>query len=220
MMMYSNVIWSQIAMTVGYHYSAGKFDALNELIDRSNTKYNPSNKAWSSLKGMNGLSLGLKYRYGSFGLNGGWRYLFSIKSAKGIVETGTSNYDWQWNFQNNAYNLGLEGFISNYFSLGFDILWDGYRIKSKRSNQGSSEILWKDNIRSSTIYGSLNIPGTEIISMSIRPFVQIPITKVSMDGLATQLGLESSSTIPKFNSMTYGISIIFNNNGPQAKDTE
>ncbi len=219
MVVYSNVIVSQIAMTVGYHYSAGKFDAINELIERSNTKFMPNNKAWSSIKGMNGLSLGLKYRFGNFGLNAGWRYLFSIKSAKGLTDGSTNSFDWQWNVQNNSYNFGIEGFVSNYFSLGFDVLWDGYRLKSKKSNLGSSNILWRDDIISSTLYGSLNIPGTEIISMSIRPFVQIPLTKVSLESLATELSIESTTPLPKFNSLTYGISIIFNN-GPQAEDSE
>jgi hypothetical protein len=198
---------SQFNIKVGYNGAILKAPSLNNMITLYNndltTKYDELDKFTS----LHGLEIGVRYRIGNAGFEASWNSINSSTDVFGVING--SNFSKKYWLSMTEYALHAESYY-NYFGIGAGL---GYRTARMKTDIPGSRRKKQELDVSSGYNGKLylifQIPGDNV-ALVLKPYVQIPFSKLQFEGFAEQLGL---NPIPDSNDdfRVFGLSILLYN---------
>jgi hypothetical protein len=210
---FSAPIFAQINSIAGYNYTRNSPTILNQIIDNYNARNPTLAQPMSHLSALNGMNLGLRYRFPYAAVE----FLWSTRIARArdqVVNTDRTSFQNIINFRNQVFSLGGD---LHYGMIGIGGTFDlnKIQIRKERSTDATKEIVMNNSSLTNQIYLIFDIKVTEGMSMSIRPFVQIPSKKVNLYAVEQKFNPDIAAiTSPDtYNQrfFNYGISFSFVN---------
>ncbi len=209
----SNIVFSQVNIKVGY--TLGYFNP--KIINNTITQWNDE-RPWleENMKEMhfsNGLQLGLRQRLGPVGVEFTWHSRFSNFNATGTDPATDQRFDRDVFFRYNSYSLGFENYIGN-FGYGASIDGSTARFRTERTGRGDRYGLGKSVFGlSSHFHLSLNIESNDILTLSLKPYVQVPWSKLNVFPLQEELRPNDTVNPDDFKEdyLNFGIMLVFYN---------
>jgi len=214
--------FSQFNIKIGYTGGYTQASVMNSIIDQFhydfNAKYNGTlDELQDRVKILNGLEVGVRYKFSNVGFELNWNSLSDKSDAYGALASG-ARIQSKWYTSLTQYALGVENYFGN-FGYGASI---GYRtVRVKTAIEGvqrkKSDVLTESGF-TSKFYLLYEIPG-EIVSLAIKPYIEVPLKDTNISSfnqrLYNQVDKSYISPQPIYERfMLYGISVILYN-GPQ-----
>ena len=205
--------FAQLNIKVGYGISYVNAETDNAIIQRYNEQFSFLDNPMDELRFLNNFIVGLRYRIDNIAIEANFENRFKTLESTGIDPISNNNFDRDLLFKNVSYSIGLESYLTKNIGLGVSINWDHLRYRTKTQNSDRYEIL-RDNGFSSEVHLSLNLQGSDIITLSIQPYAQIPWTKMFLADLEREINPDVSALIDADYSadyMNFGVKFIFYN---------
>jgi hypothetical protein len=209
----SHPLFAQINSIAGYNYTRNNPTVLNQIIDTYNAR-NPSlSQPMSHLSSLNGMNLGVRYRFPYAAVELMWHTRIA-RAKNQVVNADRTTYQDIINFRNQVFSLGGD---VHYGRIGIGGSFDLNRtqIRKERSTDATKEVLLTNNHLTNHIYLVFDLKVTEGMSISIRPFVQIPSRSVNLYAIEQKFNPDVAATAnpDKYNQrfFNYGISFSFVN---------
>lgn len=156
---------------------------------------------------MHGIGFGFRYKIDSYALELSWDNY--SQSKNGIGETSNGGFFQQELFYSmNQFSFGFENYFG-VFGLGSAVVWNKVKIKDRIANSDSKKTLVSENQLNLKINASYNFRNKRMVGLSLKPFVQIPLSNISLDNLADELNVNAPDQEESF--LIWGISFIFYN---------
>jgi hypothetical protein len=209
----SSPIVAQINSIAGYNYTRSSPTVLNQIIDSYNARNPTLAQPMSYLSSLNGMNLGVRYRfpYAAFEL------VWSTRIARAkdqVVNADRTSYQNIINFRNQVFSLGGDVHYGA-FGIGGTFDLNKIQIRKERSTDDTREILMNHSMLTNHLYLIFDVKVTEGMSISIRPYIQMPSKKVNLYAVEKKFNPDIAAiTSPdKYNQrfFNYGISFSFIN---------
>jgi hypothetical protein len=206
-------VFAQINSIAGYNYTRNNPTILNQIIDNYNARNPTLAQLMRHLSASNGMNLGIRYRFPFVAAE----FMWSTRTARArdqVINTDRTSYQNIINVRNQVFSLGGD---IHYGGLGIGGSFDINRIqmRKERSTDATKETLLTNNSLTNHIYLIFDIKVNEGLSVSIRPFVQIPSKKVNLYAVEKKFNPDIAAiTSPDaYNQrfFNYGISFSFVN---------
>ncbi|MDZ7877632.1 MAG: hypothetical protein U5L45_08175 [Saprospiraceae bacterium] len=204
---------AQMNSIAGYNYTRTNPKILNQIIDNYNAA-NPSlAQPMRHLPASNGMNLGIRYRFPYVAAE----FVWSTRTARArdqVISTDRTAYQNIISLRNQVFSLGGD---IHYGGLGIGGTFDINRIqvRKERSTDATKEILLTNNSLTNHIYLIFDIPVNTGLSISIRPYVQIPSKKVNLHAVEKKfnpdIAIVTSPDAYNQRFFNYGISFSFVN---------
>jgi hypothetical protein len=209
---------AQINTIAGYVYGYSDVPVLNTIIDTFNARTPKLSASMSHVNSTHGMELGLRYRFPHLSLEFSWANSYSRvsnRSTAGVTEVKNT-----LSFTKNTFIFGAEFYFGR-LGLGgtFDI--NSYRVRTSKPGFNPRDDSYSKTGITNHLFVSLELPVNERMSLSFRPYVQLPTTSFDFYQTAGHLNAESDANLNQFQNkiVTYGIKILFFN-GQKNYDTE
>jgi hypothetical protein len=206
----TNRTHAQLNTIAGYAYGYTDVGILNSVIDTFNALTPKLSSSMIHLNSMHGMELGLRYRFPHLSLEFAWSNKFARVSNKSTA--GTTEVKNTLSFTNSIFSFGGEFYFGK---VGIGSSFDINTIKIKTTKPGFSQ---RDESVSSTyianqFFVSFELPVNNFMSLSIRPYVQLPAQAFNFYKTAGHLNSEIGPDVGQFQNkvVTYGIKILFIN---------
>ncbi len=209
----SSPLFAQINSIAGYNYTRNNPTILNQIIDRYNASNPTLSQPMSHLSSLNGMNLGVRYRFPYAAVELVWHTRIA-RAKDQVVNADRTTYQNIINFRNQIFSLGGD---FHYGGLGIGGTFDLNRtqIRKERSTDNTKEILLTDNHLTNQVYLIFDLKVTEGMSISIRPFVQIPSRSINLFDVEKKFNPDAAATADPNNYnqrfFNYGISFSFIN---------
>ena len=206
-------IFSQINSIAGYNYTRNNPTILNQIIDTYNARNPTLAQRMSHLSSLNGMNLGVRYRFPYAAVELVWHTRIA-RAKDQVVNADRTSYQNIINFRNQVFSLGGD---VHYGGLGIGGTFDlnQTQIRKERSTDNTKEILLTNKQLTNQIYLIFDIKITDGMSISVRPFVQIPSKNVNLYAVEKKFNPDVAATAnpDKYNQrfFNYGVSFSFVN---------
>ncbi len=205
-------MYGQFNIKIGYSFNILSASENNALLDAFNmTKGNEIDLEipFSNLNSMHGIHLGSRFLLGnSNAFEFTWENMSRKRQAVGENQDG-SLFQTELFYSFNQYMIGYQSYFGNW-GLGSGFGYNNVSVRDRIANSDFKNTIISDGQWIARINLSLNFGQNENVSLSLQPFVQFPITSISLDPLASELNVESTDTINE-SFFNYGVSLIFYN---------
>ena len=204
-------IEGQLNIKIGYSLDYSKYSINNAILNSYNESFPSLTQSFRDVHFSNGLQLGLRVKSQYLAIDANWERVSNEKTAKGINGSGafSSNLDYTLN----RYAIGLEAYPA-YFGIGTNVYYQQISISSIDNDSDFKEKILKDGDFGSKVYLIFSVPGTNLMSFSLQPYVMIPWTATNYFDLNNHLNQPSALTTFNQRNIHLGLSLIFYN-GPQ-----
>jgi hypothetical protein len=215
---WANQAKTQINAMAGYVYGYSDMPALNGIIDSFNAKTPKLSAPMSHVNSTHGMVLGLRYRIPHVSLEFSWANSFgrvNNRSTAGATEVKNT-----LSFTSSTFSLGGEFYFGK-VGVGGSFDLNTYKVTTVKPGFTNRDDTYDKSSLTNQVFLSLEVPINEKMSMSFRPYVQLPTSVFDFYRTAGHLNAEVGQNIGQYqNSVTtYGIKIIFFN-GEKNYDTE
>ena len=206
-------IFSQINSIAGYNYTRNNPTILNQIIDTYNARNPTLAQPMSHLSSLNGMNLGVRYRFPYAAVELMWHTRIA-RAKDQVINADRTSYQNIINFRNQVFSLGGD---IHYGGLGIGGTFDlnQTQIRKERSTDNTKEILLTNRHLTNQIYLVFDVKVTDGMSISIRPFVQIPSKSVNLYAVEKKFNPDVAATAnpDKYNQrfFNYGVSLSFVN---------
>ena len=206
-------IFSQINSIAGYNYTRNNPTILNQIIDTYNARNPTLAQPMSHLSSLNGMNLGVRYRFPYAAVELMWHTRIA-RAKDQVINADRTSYQNIINFRNQVFSLGGD---IHYGGLGIGGTFDlnQTQIRKERSTDNTKEILLTNRHLTNQIYLVFDVKVTDGMSISIRPFVQIPSKSVNLYAVEKKFNPDVAATAnpDKYNQrfFNYGVSFSFVN---------
>ena len=201
----------QFNVLVGYNVGYSEAKGINQVLEsyRNSTAWNII--SFDDFHLSHGLALSGRYRFENISLGLEFRTKSKDLKSEGIPPGEIDAYKRKLSFRNNSWGFLME---SNYESInwGISLDYNTFRIRTTTSDISDAYDIINAPYWSTHFYMSFEVYGTDFLGIALRPFVQIPFSKVSLDDLSVELDLSESK---KVNLLTFGLSLLLVN-GPRS----
>ena len=217
--MLANRTKAQINTIAGYVYGYSDIPALSGIIDSFNARTPGLSTPMSHVNSMHGMVLGLRYRLQHVSLEFSWTNSFARSSNRSTA--GPTEVKNTLSFTSNTLSLGGEFYFGK-VGVGGSFDLNTYRIATTKPGSSPRDDSYPGNSSlTNHIFFSIELPINERMSLSFRPYVQLPTSSFDFYRTAGHLNSEVGQNIGQFQNQitTYGIRIIFFN-GEKNYDTE
>ncbi len=205
---------AQINALVGYAYSYNSDKkTLNNIIERYNAR-NPSLlKPMSTLNFLHGVDLGIRYRLPSVSFEFGWINKFNQINDR-VKASDNTEYKNIIYYKSQSFCLGTE-FFYNWFGIGASIDWNHLLIKKEKSSDRVKENWVAQSGLSNHIFLNFEFKMNNALSLSLRPFVQLPLYKNDFYNVEAKLNPDIANTSDpatyKQKVVNWGFKVLFVN---------
>lgn len=161
-----------------------------------------------NIKTMHGINIGLRYKVtdaSSFELS--WENLGTDVLAFGERDNGSFE-ETEIFYTFNQYFLSYQSYFGD-IGLGSSIGYNNVKIQ-ERLNAERRSTLDIPNQWVARINLSYNFGASDKVSLSLQPFVQIPITSVDLSSLSSNFGIDPLQDNDE-TFLTYGLTLVFYN---------
>jgi hypothetical protein len=206
-------ISAQINSIAGYNYTRSSPTILNQIIDSYNARNPALAQPMSHLSSMNGMNLGVRYRFPYAAIEVMWHTRIA-RAKDQVVNTDRTSYQNIINFRNQVFSLGGD---LHYGSVGVGATFDlnKTQVRKERSTDATREVLMNSSILTNHVYLIFDLKVTEGMSISIRPYVQFSPKSINYYDVEKKFNPDIAAiTSPdKYNQrfFNYGISLSFVN---------
>ncbi len=203
---------AQFNVTTGYELSYQFSDNFNDIIQKFNTQNDFLDSNLEELKIMHGLQLGLRYEVENIlAFTLGWKYRFKNSTASGTEPTTLTNVKRELFIRQNVLSVGFE---NQFGFIGYGATLDYNRVGFKQEiDNNSKKKISTDHHFGSTFYLNFISPRSNQIRLSVRPYIQIPWTKMDLAKLDMELNETVNTEKIEEGFMNFGIMFIFLNGG-------
>lgn len=207
----------QLNLKIGY--SAGVINPEN--INRLMTAYDEENPWFEEkprdLNIINGVTIGFRSRWEYVSLEFSWVSKFASRDMSGIRPVDEAGFEREIIYRIGSFSFGPEFFIGN---IGFGGTLDAtdFQIRTNYSGQPTELVLVDEFSLSSHFFVSYHLVTSDFLSLTLRPYVQLPYERFNVHGLEEDL-FPMNTTDPETvndNLLNFGLQILFFN-GPQTR---
>lgn len=205
-------ISAQLNIKTGYIYSHTRPDVTNQIFDQFNNERTWLSDNLKDLNGFHGLIMGFRYKPLDFvGFDLYWTGRFRSIKSFGTDPVTSSSFERDLYFRNNSISVGYENYLK-WFSFGGTLDFNFLKIKSESSSRDGRFTILSDTGFSSHFFISFNAQNRGRMSVSLKPYIQIPWTGFDVKKLAEELDATPDNTTD-FNERypTFGFMIVFYN---------
>lgn len=197
----------QINVITGYDGGYTEANSYNDILNRYNLSQDSIQESYGDFNFLNGITLGLSYRIEDISIEALWIERNSQVTVNGInPETGRS-------FTNDIENrmrtisVGLNAHLRN-FIIGGTINADLLRINYDTNTMERINVS-RQSEYSSRLYAGFFVRANQALSISLRPYVQIPWGSFNLNDLDETINGTRTNTQEDF--MHFGISLFLYN---------
>jgi hypothetical protein len=173
-----HAIYSQINIKVGYGGSFPQKLEVNKVISTFNNSIGKSlEDKMDEITSLNGLTLGLRYRWKKLGIDASWQSLSSKSDFVGNISgQPTQIISDKWFISDTDYSLGLENYFGNF---GYGASFGISTLRIKTDIEGASRK--KRTVTEETApFGRFYLifqASSSIVAACIKPYIQFPLGK-------------------------------------------
>ena len=204
--------YAQFNFTAGYTYGRTPTGVNNNIIQQVNENNSEliNYEKMKAIKGLHGFHFGAQMRFDFVALFASWNKKVQVSDFKGDDSTNVS-INRELFYSVNSTSVGLEIFPIENVSFGGSIDLNSLRIRSEDNVASDRYVIMRDKGFSSHFFVSLNIEGSDILSISLQPYIHIPWTTFNLTELESELDTGVGLTDFEDGFMNYGIRLIFRN---------
>lgn len=201
---------AQLNIKAGYNLGFVQAQVHKQIYERYNTDNSWLTQELEPFNILNGLQLGVRYKFENLvALEFNWQNQYHRKAASGTDPSDNSNFTRSVSFRYSSLGLGIENFIGP-VSFGASFNYDFINYKTSTTDIDQFRVL-KDTGWSSHFFVSFNFEGGRPLSLSLRPYAQIPWTTFNLQALNDALNPSDTSINLEESYTTFGIMLIFYN---------
>ena len=201
---------AQFNIAVGYTLGYTPADSINRLVSEFNEPFTNEiyfGEPMPELKVLNGISIGLRWKYERIALELTWERMNRTREALGENDLDelfikTVFYDIR------SYTAGVESNFGN-FGLGIALGLRDFKIKEEIANTSKKRSFLEDRQYFIKPSFSLNLFGGEKIGLTIKPYLKIPLSSIPLNALSQEFELGGSNSSESL--WMGGVSFIFYN---------
>jgi len=209
---------AQFNVKIGYAIAKVSPEINNQLLATFNSQVGQqydNYRPMEDLKFVNGVNLGARYAFGSSSLELSWENLSRARTSQGTIipEQPAIPISTSKEFQY-AFNMFMITFETRYelFGIGSSIGKSYYSMSEEAIGGGDSSFFRNDADTSqffARFHISLNFSGRGTVAFAIKPYVQIPLSKIDLTDVASRLNVTNDDYNESFNMI--GLSFNFYN---------
>ena len=201
---------AQFNLKVGYNGGFGDPEFFNTILEDYNAERPWLDKTYDDLDYLQGLQLGVRYRFGPAAVDFTWHNRFKRFEAEGIDPSTNSEYIREVNLQLSSYAIGIESFIGEFsYGASFDV--DRLNIKTEKTGRNDRFTVEDQLGIGSHFFVSYTIEASPFLYFSIRPYAQIPWSKFDLSKLSDELNPGTDYDDYQEDFMNFGVMFIFFN---------
>lgn len=201
---------AQFNIAVGYSVGYTPGNEANSLVYDFNQDYRDSilfGKPMEELHFLHGITVGLRWKFENISFELNWENLNRTRESLG-ENAADQLFQKTVFYAVNNYTASIEsGFGNIGFGLGGGLR--NFQIKEEIASSGEKRHFLKSNQYFIKPYLSINLIGGDKVSLSIKPYLSIPLNSIPLDALSQEFELGSSDK--KESLWMAGISFIFYN---------
>ena len=176
--------------------------------------YNLANQSqleepYPDLKLMSGVFVSLRYRTNSTAFELSWENLERDINSVLVFDDKTGQVDNLY-YNLTSTSLGVENHIGQ-FGYGAAIASRLFTVKADIINTDFKRKLDRSREFSTKLFLLYTIQKSRLISVELKPFVQIPLASISLGGLAEELNVVPAQDSNTTSPFLYGITLVFYN---------
>jgi hypothetical protein len=201
-------VFAQFSVKTGYSFNYTNPKTFNSILQAFNTN-SQSTAPYDDLHVMHGLHIGTRYDLPFVALEVGWINRFKNLSTN-LNDNLGNLIEQKLFYRTNSISATLE---NNYgtFAYGGSINYNLYSVKRKNGDVGSRAKILTANNWSGQLYLSINTSRSHQIRLSIRPFVEIPLSNIPLQEFDQNLNDAGSSEMKNEDALIFGLKILFIN---------
>ncbi len=203
-------ISAQMNIKIGYSIGYMKAPTTNTIIGEFNQNHSFYENQLEDFKFLHGVLVGLRYRVNDVAFHLDWNNKFNLLQGSGVDSSGVAAYQKLY-FKNSSYGFGLEFFGSERFSLGGTIDLNALRYRNQNNEITTKTTILKDYSWGSHFYVSINIEGTDILTLNLQPYIQIPWSSFDLHTLDNALNTKNTTDKISEKYLNFGLRIVFSN---------
>jgi len=202
---------AQFNVKIGYSLARVSPEVSNQILAVFNEQqelFFDDYVPMADLKWVNGVGLGARYRVGGSSLELSWENLSRDRELQGINQTDVNSRpvsltrEFQYSF-----NMFMLTFETKYdmFGIGSAIGRNFVSLSEETTNgTGKSRIISRNADAAQTFarfHLSFNFSGSGTVAFAIKPYIQIPLSKVDISSMASYLDVsqaQSDESYPMF----------------------
>lgn len=208
----SHSLSAQFNISVGYTIGYTPAQEINELVFEFNETFRDGTYFGMEMPDLNylhGLQAGLRWKYDRFSFELNWENLNRTREALG--ETEADQLFQKTIFYNiNNYAAGLESNFGN-FGAGIFLGLRNFKIKEEIAVTGKRRSFLEDNQYFVKPVISINLIGGDKVGLSIKPYLQIPLSSIPLNNLSKEFFGQDIGTDRTDRLLMGGVSFIFYN---------
>ena len=201
---------AQFNIAVGYSYGYTPANEINELVFDFNESFRNETyfgQEMPELHHLHGINIGMRWKYELISFELGWERMNRTTEALG-ENSMDQLFQKTVYYGLNSYTAGLESNFNN-FGLGVAIGLRNFEIKEEIASTGKRRPFLDERQYFIKPFISINLVGGEKVGLSIKPYLQIPLSSIPLDALSQELELGSNTGSDPF--WMGGVSFIFYN---------
>jgi len=202
-------VFGQFNTKIGYTGTYSNYDQFNSLLQQYNdTRSNLVDK-FPKVRFLHGLDLGMRYHFGGgFIAEGGINFGQSPNVKSTGIDPGDVFFDDKWTMKYSDYHISASTMIGS-MSIGSSINYGTITFSTDAANSSRFKDVAMSKQWSTNVFLNFEV-ASKGISFALRPFVRIPLTSYSVEGIAQELRVASpASNVDK--SLGFGLSFLFFN---------
>ena len=207
-------IRDRLNLNVGYTVGLVSPAGLDSVLDQYNDERPWLRNQLSEVNFLNGYSIGLRYKIDKVAFDFKWENQINRTTANGIDPITDSEFEQTLFFKISSFGLGLESFLTEKISLHGNFEFNKFRVRSEITDITDRFEVLNNWSTGSTFSAGYNFVGSNLVHVSIRPYVTFGWTNHPLDDLNRNLNPDSA-VIDGIDEefMNFGLKVIFYN-GP------
>ncbi|MBP7821553.1 MAG: hypothetical protein KA010_01430 [Saprospiraceae bacterium] len=204
---------AQLNTRVAFQGSYSELNQLNTILERYNAQTSGLNVQVKPLHLLTSVQLGLRYSFEHLRVETMFHLQINNRTGTGIVPGSTTEFKRKLYFRGNSYSFGLDADIFKHFSVGANAMFNQFKINSYKTGRTDKFTVVNENYWSSQIFATYNVENSDIMSIGIRPYIEIPWKNVQLNDLDLELNPISADANANISEriVQYGIMFIFCN---------
>lgn len=200
---------SQVQVKIGYNMGFISSDVYDQMVQEFNlSNFEQIDIPLAELKFMHGIELGARYQLNGNAIEFSWNNLKEDGAAVGETASG-GLFEEEFFYSMNQFALAFENFFGP-VSIGTGIGYNKISFRERIAGSEHKRNLISDSQWTAKISIAYNFISSRSVSFAIKPYVQVPLTKINLADMA-----EGMNIPPRPNTsegfLHWGLSFVFYN---------
>lgn len=204
-----NTLQAQLNIKVGYTVTYTNPSVTNAILNDYNSANEFLTDGFNELHYLHGMQGGLRYRIDDVAFEATWHNKYNTLRSSGL-DINDNDISRDLRFRYGSYSLGMEAYLTRNVGLGGTFDLTNVRFRTDVAGVDNVYTISSEWGSSSHFYLSINMPGNDILTFSLKPYVQIPWSSVNLNPLQTELGTPSLAE-PNEKYLNFGLQLVFYN---------